>query len=121
MAQSNVEDFKRALLDGPSGLKEVHHKLATQLENLRKFKGKQTELNEALEDRKKKILEARKRILSLKFSIQSVKAENEARVKHIEGFRKFTKEREDSIRNIENIDRTISENATKKISLVERK
>lgn len=119
--QSNVEDFKRALLDGPNCLRDMQAKLTIQSDNVRDRKNMQAKVDPAFEQRKKRILEARKRIESLRISIENVRKENQARTKHIADIKVFVKEREDSIKNIENIDKTISENATKKISLVERK
>lgn len=119
--QSTTEDFRRALLDGPNCLRELQAKIIAQRDSVQERKNLHATLDPDFEQRKKRILEVKKRLESLKFAIGSLKKDNKDRTKHIANFKVFVVEREDSIKNIENIDKTISENATKKISLVERK
>ena len=118
---SGIEDFKKALLDCPSGLREIQAKLKGQKEALEDRHRSEGSQDDEFEVRKKKILSMQKRIESLRREVGKLKQDNQARGKHIINFNQFIKQREDSISNIENIEKTIAENATKKVSLIERR
>lgn len=116
-----TEEFKKALLDGPSGLREILAKLNSQKESLEENSQPTTPKDKDFEMRKMEILTIQKRVELLKRNLDHLKQENDARVKHLKNFHQFVTERENSIKNIENIDKTVAENATKKVSLVERR
>lgn len=118
---AGTEEFRKALLDGPSGLREILAKLKSQKESLEESCQSKLTLDKEFENRKMKILTLQKKMESMRRNLDYMRQENEARVKNLKKFHEFVAERENSIKNIENIDKTISENATKKVSLVERR
>lgn len=118
---TGTEDFKRALLDGPNGLRDIQSKLRMHRDNLEDDRRAYKPRDETFEARKKSILTLQRKIEVLKRQVEHLKRENVARKRNIQHFGQFVSEREDSIRNIETIEKTIVENKTKKVSLVERR
>jgi predicted nucleic acid-binding Zn-ribbon protein len=113
-----LQGFKDPLL---KVLKDLEVKVNQQITNFEQLKIVRSAVDPEREALKKKILIKSKNVSNLKEKIERLKAENEARKKHITNFKEFVKERQESIKNVEIIEISVNNNTTKKTSLVERR
>ena len=113
-----IEELRIPLRDN---LNKFHGELLTQLEKLEKYKASRVVRSDSSEKLKKEILTKTQNINILKNRIQRIKSENESRRQNIINFKRFVEERENSIKNIEIIESTISNNVNKKATLSERR
>lgn len=114
----DLENLRTPLRDG---LNKFHGELIMQQEKIERYKEVRFVRPESHEAVKKKILAKTRNIEVLKSQIAFLRSENQARQTNIRAFKAFVEERENSIKNVEIIQASISSNTNKKFTLEDRR